>query len=222
MAKASAKRLGAAACAAVLLSIQTGCGVADGLDRLEETVDESLDDSELTSPDDAVDVDGETTGDGSSAAEWLDYADPDGVYSVDFPRQPEASEVEQDGVTFRTWSIQVNADALDIMEFRLKPGTEYDFDLGVTGAADEAVDALQQQLDGTVTYEISDQSSTFIGTYDGVRFIASVLEDGQAYATLHSAIYDIDRTIVVLSALDTESDNPTTAERFIDSFRLLS
>ncbi len=199
-----------------VLAAASGCGVSDGLDRLQETVDESLEESEPTST-------LARSGSESDADDgWAEYTDEAGLFTVDLPSAPEYLETEQDGLTIVGWSSESNADGYGLSHFEIGPDLIYDFDIGVRGTVEGTVDSIGRQLGQPSTYEMVDQRSDRRNGHGGVRFTATVDVDEEPYATIRGAVYDTGDMIVLLTAVDTDSDNDAEAERFLDSLQLSS
>lgn len=214
MAKASGESVRRIAGAAALVVLLSGCGVADGLDRLQETIDETLEETEQSAP-----ATGTAAG-SSPRNEWAEYASETGYFTVDLPAEPEYVEVEQDGVIIGGWSTEAESNGYGIGEYLLEPGITYDLDVGVIGAVERVVDEIEVQLGRSATYEIVDQSSDVLDGYEGVRFVAAVAVEDDDHATVHGAVYETDESVVLLTMIDIAGDDTADAERFINSLRL--
>ena len=215
MAKASGESVRRIAGAAALVVLLSGCGVADGLDRLQETIDETLDETE---PPPAPTTG--TAADSSPRNEWAEYASETGYFTVDLPAEPEYVEVEQDGLTIGGWSTKAESNGYGIGEYLLEPGITYDIDVGMIGAVERVIDEIEVQLSRSATYEIVDQSSNVLDGHEGVRFVAAVAVEDDDYATVHGAVYETDETVVLLTMIDIDGDDTADAERFINSLQL--
>lgn len=215
MAKASAGRLRLMAGLVVLVALLPGCGVTDGLDRFQETIEESLQEREpLSTPAVGAAVDE------SPDAEWAEYADETGTFAIDFPTEPEYVGFERDGVAVRGWSVEWQSDGYGISEFDVGFGKSYDFDRGVIIALDGVVASVEEQLGKAATYDMVEQRPHTRDGYDGVHFVATVATADDPYATVHGAVYNAGGTVVLLTVTDGDSDNTAHAERFIDSLEL--
>ncbi len=203
--------------AALLVSVVLlpGCGVTDGLDRFQETIDETLDEPEpLSTP--AVG----TAVDDSLGTKWTEYAAESGIYSVDLPAEPEYEGLELDGLPVGGWLVESKSDGFGIGEYDVGFGKSYDLDLGVIRAIEAAVSSIEEQFGRSATYDVVEQRFETRDGHEGVRFVAAVALVNKPYATVHGAVYNADGTVVFVTMTDTDSDNPADAERFIDSLEL--
>lgn len=215
MAKASAGRLRPVAGLVVLVVLLPGCGVSGGLDRFQETIDETIDEPDpLSTP--AVG----TAVDDSADMEWSEYADETGIFTVDFPAEPEYVRLELDGEAVGGWSVESESGDYGIGGHDVGFGKSYDLDLGVMSAIEGVVASIEEQFGRSATYQMVEQRPDYRDGHEGVRFVATVALAGDPYATIHGAVYNADGTVVFLTMSDTDSDNPADAERFIDSLEL--
>lgn len=193
-----------------LLAVTAGCGVADGMDRLQETIDESLEDSSSS---------GSDVTDASDDAEpqWVEYANETGLFTVELPAEPEYLAIEQNDVTINFWSAVSQDDSYGIGEYVLEPGVTYDFETGVIGAVDEVVNSIEEQLDRPAGSTMVDEFPEIRGGHVGVRFVADVTVDDEPYGTVNGAVYDTGDLLVLLTMIDLDGDDGDGARRFIDS-----
>lgn len=193
-----------------------GCGVSDGLDRLQETIDESIEDSQSA-------TNSATTANSDVAEpQWAEYASESGLFTVELPNEPEYMALDQDGVTINAWSAESEADSYGVGEYLLEPGDTYDFDAGVVGAVEEVVESVEEQLGQSAGFDMVDQYPEVRSGHVGVRFIATVLVEDNPYATVNGAVYDTGNLLVFLTMIDLDSDNADGAMRFIESLDLAS
>ncbi|MDH5520601.1 MAG: hypothetical protein OEZ14_08715, partial [Acidimicrobiia bacterium] len=226
MAKASGVAPLVVACLGIVGLLLASCGASDGLDRLQETVDATIEASESTSnPDAAIaagtepgaetadessdEADGqpsdeplsESAGGSSneSVEQWADYASETGLLTAEIPDEPGYIEVEANGPTISGWSSEPEPDGYEITEFELAPGMPYDLDLGVIGTVAGAVDSIQEQIGQAATYEITEQIPDVRDGHEGVRFAAAVSVDDGPFGTIHGAVYNTGDTVVLLT-----------------------
>ncbi len=223
MVKASTAARRAVTILFVPLLMASGCGVADGLDRLQETIDESIEDAGAPADvgaDSDADVDFDTDVD-ADADGWADYTSASGLYSIDFPTEPEYTEGEQDGLTLGVWTAEQNLDVLGITEFEVGPGETFDFERAAVGALEGSAAVIEQQSSGAVTYDIVSEESVDLDDNPGVRFEGVLEVDGDPIATFHGTAYRVGDTVISASMLDVDDDDRDDAERFLGSLRLL-
>lgn len=199
-----------------MLIVATGCGVKDGLDRLEETIDESFEDSQATS-EAAV-----TSTSVVTAPRWAAYANQTGLFTVELPNEPEYVASDVDDESIDTWSVESEADSYRVSEYLLEPGVTYDFDAGVVDAVTEVVGGVEDELGQLGRFEIVDQRPEVRNSHVGVRFVATVAVDGRPYATVNGAMYDTGGILVLLTMVDVDSDNAQGAQRFVESLNFAS
>lgn len=197
--------------AVAVLTVAAGCGVSDGLDRLQETIDETFEESQST-PDSGVTATSEV-----AEPQWAQYANETGLFTVELPDEPEYEAIEQEGATINTWSAESEADTYGVGEYFLEPGQAYDFDAGVIGAVDGVVNSIEDQLGQPAGFEIVDQYPEVRDGHVGVRFVATVAVEGSPFATVNGAAYDTGGVLVLLTMVDRDSDNAAGAQRFIES-----
>lgn len=197
--------------AVAVVAVAAGCGVSDGLDRLQETIDETFEESPSTS-DSGVTATFDVT-----EPQWAEYANETGLFTVELPDEPDYEAIEQEGVTINTWSAESESDSYGVGEYFLEPGQTYDFDAGVIGAVDGVVNSIEDQLGRPAGFELVDQYPEVRDGYVGVRFVATVAVEGAPFATVNGAAYDTGGLLVLLTMIDLDGDNADGAQRFIES-----
>lgn len=211
MAKAGGGSLRAIQCVAMLVLLLAGCGVPDGINRLQETVDESFENADgLPTP--ASGVANTQAGD-----RWAEYADETGLYTIDFPEEPEFIRVEDGGEAVRGWMSRSESNDYQISELDIGFGMTYDFAAGVSGTINGAVKAIEEKVGRSATSEMISESPDSRYGFEGVGFVATVSVEGDPHATVHGAIYNTGDRVLLLRMIDVGNDDKADAERFLRS-----
>lgn len=215
MGKAGGWSLRAAQCVAILVLLLVGCGVPDGIERLQETVDESFENQEgLSTPASGVAI---TPADDR----WTEYANETGLYTIDFPAEPEFAGVEDDGEIIRGWVSRSEFDDYQINELDTGFGMTYDIAAGVSGTIEGAVKAIEERLGRSATSEMISETPDDHHGFEGVGFVARVHVEGDPYATVHGAVYNTGDRALLLRVIDVGSDDQADAKRFLQSLDFL-